>query len=100
MAKLTAAAEAAEAGQRAASLSSDLEAMFAEFRNKCLAAMETGWAGGLTPQALQEAQNLWTQRAQKLTGSTAELGNVLTKNVNGILEVDDIFSNKLKAYGA
>lgn len=99
MGRLTAAAEAAEAGQRAASLSSELEQMFTDFKNKCLAEMEKGWSG-LTPAALQTAQEVWNMRAHKLTGSTAELGNVVTKNVNGLLEVDDIFFNKLKAYGA
>jgi len=97
MGKLTAAVEAAEAGTKAASLSAELQEMFVKFKNKCLAAMEGGWKG-LTPAALQAAQEDWNREAEKLTGSTAELGHVLNKNVNGILEVDDIFSTKLGSY--
>jgi uncharacterized protein YukE len=97
--RLTAGIEAAEAGQKASSLSGELQQMFKDFKAKCLAEMEKGWSG-LTPGALQVAQDVWDMRAQKLAGGTADLGNVLAKNVKGILEVDDIFFNKLKAYGA
>jgi hypothetical protein len=94
MANIGANALAADSSIRSVSLAQELESDFHAFKNRVLAVVE-GDMEGQIKEALGVAQQLWVQRAQGLTGGQAQLGQAMTKSMQGLLDVDHSYGSRI-----
>jgi hypothetical protein len=89
-------AMAADSSIRSVSLAQELENDFHAFKGKVLAVVDGAMEGQIR-EALEDAQHLWVQRAQGLTGAQAQLGQAMTRNMQGLLDADHAGGNSIRS---